>query len=218
MVLRDLIHSDLIPATRLTLIQRQQNDSGIIAAAHQINQGITPELTIVKNPIPFDSASSDCLWLEAESPMAAQETIIKTLASLENAGFDLMNMVQVLTPMKKGAAGTEKLNILLQQYMNPPSFGKNELRIDSSIWREGDRVIQTRNDYETGVMNGEEGLIVAVELEPQKIFVKFEGGISASYTTSTIGDLIHSYALTIHKAQGSEYQVVLMPVRIRSGG
>ena len=212
MILRDLIHSELIPTTRLTLIQRQQNDSAIIAAAHQINRGTTPELTEIKHPISFDSLSSDCLWRNVESSQEAATAIVQTLSSLKDAGFNLMNAVQVLTPMKKGAAGTINLNILLQQYLNPPSLVKKELQIDSLIWREGDRVIQTRNDYYTGIMNGEEGRIVAVELEPTKILVQFESDMSASYTTSTIGDLMHAYALTIHKAQGSEYQVVIMPV------
>ena len=212
MVLRDLIHAELVPTVRLTLIKRQQNDSGIITAAHQINQGITPQLTKVENPIPFDSKESDCLWLDVESPESAARAIVKTLSSLKDAGFDLMSQVQVLTPMKKGAAGTKNLNILLQQYINPPSRGKNECRILDEIWRSGDRVIQTRNDYNTGVMNGEEGRIVAVEKEPQKILVEFEGGVIAPYTNSTISDIVHSYALTIHKSQGSEYQVVIIPV------
>jgi exodeoxyribonuclease V alpha subunit len=212
MVLRDLIHAELVPTVRLTLIKRQQNDSGIITAAHQINQGITPELPKVENPIPFHSLESDCLWLDVESPEEAAREIVKTLDSLKDAGFDLMSTVQVLTPMKKGAAGTKNLNMLLQQHINPPSRLKNELRIDDEIYRLGDRVIQTRNDYNTGVMNGEEGRIVAVEKEPQKILVEFEGGVIAPYTNSTISDIVHSYALTIHKSQGSEYQVVIVPV------
>ena len=212
MVLRDLINSELIPITRLTLIRRQQNGSDIITAADQINQGITPNRQTVKNPIAIDSRLSDCLWVEASSPEMASDEIIKTLESLKNSGFNLRSDVQVLTPMKKGAAGTNNLNTLLQSYINPKYFENNELIFGEEIWRGGDRVIQTRNDYNTGVMNGEEGQIVAVDCEASQILVEFEGGAIAPYTASTISDIIHAYALTIHKSQGSEYQVVIAPI------
>ncbi len=212
MVLRDLINSELIPITRLTLIRRQQNGSDIITAAHQINQGITPNRQIVLNQIAIDSRLSDCLWVEASSPEMASDEIIKTLESLKKHGFNLRRDVQVLTPMKKGAAGTNNLNTLLQSYVNPKYFENNELLLGEEIWRGGDRVIQTRNDYNTGVMNGEEGQIVAVDCEAKQILVEFEGGAIAPYTASTISDIIHAYALTIHKSQGSEYQVVIAPI------
>jgi len=168
MVLRDLIHSELVPITKLTLIRRQQNDSDIITAAHQINQGITPKLQTVNNPFSFNSRSSDCLWLDAESPEQVAQEIVLTLSSLKTSGFNLRSSVQVLSPMKKGAAGTKNLNVLLQQYINPRYFAANELQIGDEIWRVGDRVIQTRNDYSTGVMNGESGEIVAVDKEEKK--------------------------------------------------
>ncbi len=212
MVLRDLINSELIPITRLTLIRRQQNGSDIITAAHQINQGITPNRQTVKNPIPLESRSSDCLWVEASSQEMAADEIIKTLESLKKSGFNLRSDVQVLTPMKKGAAGTKNLNALLQSYVNPKYFENNELLLGEEIWRGGDRVLQTRNNYNTGVMNGEEGEIVGVDLKAQQILVEFEGGAIAPYTASTISDIIHAYALTIHKSQGSEYQVVIAPI------
>lgn len=209
MVLRDLILSDLVPITRLTLIKRQQSDSGIVTAAHQINQGVTPNLPTAPN---YDFTEDDCLWLERSSPELAASQILHTLSFLKDAGFSLMDDVQVLTPTKKGAAGTANLNALIQGHVNPPNFNKNELRLEEVIWRVGDRVIQTRNDYSTGVMNGEEGKIVKVELENAKILVEFEAGVIAAYTTTTISDLVHSYALTIHKSQGSEYRVVIIPV------
>jgi exodeoxyribonuclease V alpha subunit len=212
MVLRDLIHSELIPTARLTLIKRQQSASNIITAAHQINQGITPQLIKVENPIPFDSLTSDCLWVDAESPDQVARKLVKTLDSLKAAHFDLMSTVQVLTPMKKGAAGTKNLNSLLQQYINPPSKSAHEVRVADELWRVGDRVIQTRNDYTTGVMNGESGQIVGVESNPIKILVEFECGIIAAYNPRTISDIVHSFALTIHKSQGSEYQVVIIPI------
>ncbi len=209
MVLRDLILSDLVPITRLTLIKRQQFDSGIVTAACQINQGITPTLPPAQN---FESAEHDCVWQEAPSPESVASQILRTLFSLKDAGFSLSEHVQVLTPTKKGAAGTANLNALIQGHINPPDFNKNELRLEEVIWRVGDRVIQTRNDYSTGVMNGEEGKIVKVELENAKILVEFEAGVIVAYTTTTISDLVHSYAMTIHKSQGSEYRVVIIPV------
>jgi exodeoxyribonuclease V alpha subunit len=213
-VLQDLMTSGQIPVIRLTQVFRQAQASAIVRHAHQINRGQMPRLELVSmsGRRSRDSPQSDCLWLDVPEPeqgvQAIQELISELIPSL---GFDPAQDVQVLCPMTRGLVGTRNLNQVLQQLINPPKTGKVELERGGMTLRVGDRVIQKVNDYNREVFNGDLGTITKIDLEEQEVTVQF-GERPVSYDYADVNEITLAWAVTVHKSQGSEYPVVILPL------
>ena len=205
-VLQDLIESDAVPVSRLTKIYRQAASSKIITAAHDVNEG--------KRPSADNAADSDFFFLERNSPESIQETlehlILKRIP--EGFGLDLRDDIQILTPMNKQSLGTRELNAKLQRAINPPGELKFEIERFQTTFRVGDKVIQTRNNYEKDVFNGDIGHIAEITTEPSTIYVAFSGNHRVDYEPSELDELQLAYAITIHKSQGSEFPAVVIPL------
>jgi len=207
MVLRDLISSKRIPVVKLTEIFRQAEASHIVTNAHRINAGQFPHLTPTTK-----FAESDCLWLEAAEPRLGAEGILHLVSEyLPKHGIDPVKDVQVLCPATRGEMGTRNLNTLLQQALNPRGPNKMELARGGSVLRVGDRVIQQVNDYQREVFNGDLGTIASIDLEEQEVTVQFVERV-VTYDYADLGELALAWAITVHKSQGSEYSVVILPL------
>lgn len=203
-VLRDLIASDVIPVTRLDTIFRQAEDSYIIVNAHRINRGEMPS---------FNGKTSDFFLFAEEDADRAADLILDVVANRIPAkfGYDANRDIQVLSPMHRGAAGVSALNRRLQERLNPPDARKAESPHGSRVFRLGDRVMQIRNDYDRQVFNGDMGRVVALDLEEHTLTVNFDGA-RADYEFAQLDELVHAYAVSIHKSQGSEFPVVVIPL------
>ena len=208
MVLRDLIASEQIPVVRLSQVFRQAASSQIITNAHRINAGQYPQLTPTTK-----FAESDCLWLEASEPELGAEGIRHLVSEfLPKHGINPAQQIQVLCPATRGEIGTRQLNVMLQQVLNPAKPGKIELSRGGSILRVGDRVIQQVNDYQREVFNGDIGTVASIDLEEQEVVVQFADERAVSYDYADLSELSLAWAVTIHKSQGSEYPVVILPL------
>ena len=206
-VLQDLIASEQISVVRLTQVFRQAQASHIVSNAHRINQGQFPLLEPVSQ-----APESDCLWLGAPEPEAGVQGIQDLITDfLPTLGFDPASEVQVLCPMTRGVVGTRNLNTVLQQLINPPSSTKAELVRGGMTLRVGDRVIQKVNDYDREVFNGDLGVIAAIDVEEQDVTVHFAER-SVRYDYADLNEITLAWAVTIHKSQGSEYPVVILPL------
>lgn len=205
-VLRDLIESQTVPVARLTQIYRQAAASKIISVAHAINQG--------QNPDTDNQPDSDFFLIEREGPPAIIETLIHLIRERipKKFGLDSRDSIQVLTPMNRNALGTKSLNVELQKAINPPGPVKRELERFGNIYRQGDKVIQTRNNYDNEVFNGDIGYIRQIEDDPVQVTVVFEGEREVIYEPGDLDELQLAYAITIHKSQGSEFPVVIIPL------
>lgn len=203
-VLRDLIASEVIPVTRLETIFRQAEDSFIIVNAHRINQGEMPSIT--------RTARDFFLFTETDPQKAADRVIdLVTQRIPEKFHFQSTTDIQVLSPMHRGAVGVSDLNLKLQESLNPPAPQKAEFRHGSRTFREGDRVMQIRNDYDRLVFNGDMGRITRLNLEEAIALIDFDGReVQAEF--SQLDELVHAYAVSIHKSQGSEFPVVVIPI------
>ncbi|MDX2097404.1 MAG: ATP-dependent RecD-like DNA helicase [Leptolyngbyaceae cyanobacterium bins.59] len=206
-VLQDAIASEQVPVIRLTQVFRQAQASAIVTNAHLINQGKFPKLEGVSN-----QPQSDCLWLGAAEPEQGVQAIRDLVTDLIPAlDFDPMREMQILCPMTRGEVGTRNLNTVLQQLINPPDPGKAELVRAGMTLRVGDRVIQQVNDYDREVFNGDLGRILAIDPESQDVEVQF-GDRTVSYDYADLNEITLAFAVTIHKSQGSEYPVVILPL------
>ena len=200
-VLRDVIESGCFPVVRLTRIFRQAQKSRIMLSAHRVNRGQMPDLSNGKN--------TDFFFLNREDPEAAAETISELVKTKLPQYFRMKPQeIQVLSPMQRGAVGSANLNRLLQETLNPegPSLSRGGI-----LYRVRDKVMQIRNNYDKEVFNGDIGIIERVDPEDRMLTVCFDGR-SVAYESSELDELSPAYATTIHKAQGSEYPVVVMPV------
>lgn len=219
-VLRDMIASNTFPVVRLTKIFRQASESDIIVNAHKINDG---------KQIKLDNKSKDFFLLQRNEVNVITGVVIALVRDkmpkyVNATPFD----IQVLTPMRKGELGVDRLNQVLQQYLNPPSNDKKEKEYGQGLFREGDKVMQIKNNYQitwekksrygitvdsgTGVFNGDAGIIREINSFAEQITVEFEDGHIVEYPFGQLDELELAYAITIHKSQGSEYPAVVMPL------
>lgn len=213
-VLRDLIDGARFSTIRLNEIFRQASESLIVTNAHAINRGEMPDLS-VKN--------KDFFFL----PRANNVDIANTVADLcknrlpKAYGARATANMQVISPSRKGEAGTENLNVLLQGMLNPEMFGKKEYKYKQTVFRQGDRVMQIKNNYDfewkkddgtlgNGVFNGDIGVIYDIDFKEQFMEIVFDDK-SVKYDFSYLEELEHAYAITVHKSQGSEYPIVIIP-------
>lgn len=207
-VLKDLMDSGRVPVVRLNQVFRQAATSAIIKAAHQINKGQYPELEPM-SPHP----KTDCLWhnggTEPEHGVQAIGEILQDL--IPKWGFNPSTDVQVLSPMIRGVIGTRNLNQVLQGLLNPPSPDKQEITRGGTIYRVGDRIIQLRNDYNRDIYNGDLGIIQEIDPTEQELIIKFDERF-IKYDYADLNELSLAFCVSIHKAQGSEYPVVIMPI------
>ncbi len=219
-VLRDLIASSCFNVVRLTRIFRQAAESDIIVNAHRINGG---------EQIPLGKPSRDFLFIRREHPDAIISAMI-TLIREKLPGYVHADPfeIQIMTPMRKGALGVERLNSILQEYLNPKSPDKAEREVGGVIYRVGDKVMQTKNNYQieweirnrygipvdggTGVFNGDIGRIRSINTFAEQLTVEFDEGKMVDYSFRQLEELELAYAITIHKSQGSEYPAVVVPV------
>ncbi len=200
-VLRDVIDSGRFPVIRLTRIFRQAQESRIIMSAHRINEGKMPDLS--------NGRDTDFFFLEEEEAEAAAARIVDLVKNKLPRYYKTdPSMIQVLTPMQRGAAGAANLNLILQEALNPAGEG---LRRSGYIFRPGDKVMQIKNNYDKEVFNGDIGTIESVDMQERRLRVNFDGR-RTEYDATELDELVHAYATTIHKAQGSEYPIVVMPV------
>jgi exodeoxyribonuclease V alpha subunit len=202
-VLADIIASGAVPVIRLTEVFRQAAASRIITNAHRINQGLMPEMTVPEG--------SDFYFIEAAEPEDALRKLL-TMVSRRipgRFGLDPVRDIQVLCPMNRGSLGARSLNIALQEALNPP--GPVQVQRFGWTFSPGDKVMQVTNDYERDVFNGDLGIISAIDPEEGALTVSFDGR-SVEYSFGELDELVLAYATTIHKAQGSEYPVVVIPM------
>ena len=209
----DMLRSGMLPCVRLTEIFRQAQQSLIVMNAHQINHGEMPQLRDVK---------SDFFFLPVRSEEAVGQTIVGLCAQRlpKNMGIPAVD-IQVLSPTKKGGAGTVQLNTLLQASLNPPAPTKKERQFGEFVFREGDRVMQIRNNYDilwkkndgsavgTGIFNGDIGTIQTIDRDMETMTVLFDDRI-VDYDFTQLNELELAYAMTVHKSQGSEYRAVVL--------
>jgi exodeoxyribonuclease V alpha subunit len=202
-VLADIIGAGTLPVVRLTEVFRQAAQSQVIVNAHRINQGQMPELR--------QREGSDFYFVEASDP---EEGVRKLMAVVRERiparfGLDPVRDVQVLCPMNRGGLGARSLNIELQAALNPPG----ELRVERFGWTfcPGDKVMQVANDYDRDVYNGDLGIVSGINMEEAELTVRFEGR-EVTYGFGELDELVLAYATTIHKAQGSEYPAVVIPL------
>lgn len=213
-VLKDLIASHYIPSVELKEIFRQAAQSLIVTNAHRIVNGEFPVLDDRQNDFFFMNKSLESDIAELVIQLAKQRLP-------DTYGFSPIDDIQVLCPTKMGMAGTKELNKQLQSALNPPSQNKAELKFFDVIFRTGDKVMQTKNDYDvlwtknnekgSGIFNGDIGIIRSVDRFSQNVTIDFEGRV-AIYTSEMLRRLEHAYAITIHKSQGSEYDAVIIPI------
>ncbi len=219
-VLKDIISSGEFPVVELVKIFRQASQSDIVVNAHKINQGI---------PVSLDNKSMDFFFLKRYDANVIISVIITLIQKkmpkfVEAEPYD----IQVLTPMRKGLLGVERLNVILQQYLNPPTEKKKEKEHGRGLFREGDKVMQIKNNYQleweirglygipvekgVGVFNGDTGIIKEINTFAETVTVEFDERRFVEYSFKQLEELELAYAITIHKAQGSEYPAVIIPL------
>ena len=219
-VLKDMLDSGVCPNVELKYIFRQSNESHIVTYAHMINNG---------EQIDFTIKYEDFFLLKRDNYEEIRQALLYLICEKLPKHFNTSPMqIQVLTPMKKGALGVWELNRILQECINPPSDKKVELEYGENIFRVGDKVMQTKNNYDMewdimstygisaqrgkGVFNGDIGIIDHINKPSRLIRITFDDGREAEYSYETLEELELAYAITIHKSQGSEYPVVIMPL------
>ena len=219
-VLRDIIDSHCFNVVKLTKIFRQAMESSIIKNAHKINDGEALDLNV---------KTTDFFCLKRYQTLDIQGVLIALVRDIlpKNVGAS-SNEIQVLTPMRKGELGVERLNKLLQEYLNPKDKGKREKEIGERLFREGDKVMQIKNNYQleweitdrynipvekgVGVFNGDTGKVLEINFFAEQMTVEFDEGRKIIYPFNQLDELELAYAITVHKSQGSEYPAVVMPL------
>jgi exodeoxyribonuclease V alpha subunit len=209
-VLKDLIATETVPVTRLTIVHRQQGQSEIVTTAHAINAG-EPALPIAVDSLEKLQPWADLTFVVARDADDCLQKVVTLCAEFIPAHFPWMKPgrdVQVLAPMHKGVAGVGNLNLRLQAALNPHGAG---LRAPGGEFRVGDKLIQLRNNYDKGLFNGDIGVVVAADPDAGTLDAEFDG-VRQAFTRGELGDLALAYAISIHKSQGSEYAAVVIPL------
>ena len=203
-VLKDLIDSGAVPVIRLTEVFRQAATSRIIRAAHQINLGVFPSL-------PAKGENSDFYMVAAEEPDEIAQTVVDLVKTRLPArfGIDQVRDIQVLCPMNRGVTGARGINLALQAALNPP--GEHSVEKFGYAFSVGDKVMQIENNYDRDVFNGDIGYVAAIDRDEEEMAVEFDGR-TVAYPFGELDELVLCYATTIHKSQGSEYPVVVIPM------
>jgi exodeoxyribonuclease V alpha subunit len=203
-VLKDLIASRFMPVVALDVIFRQAEESHIIVNAHRINQGQLPQ---------FSKTSRDFFLVTETEPEQAATRVVELVKHRipHKFGLDAVDDIQVLAPMHRGTVGVSELNRALQDALNPSEEGKREWRHGSRVFRVGDKVLQTRNNYDKQVFNGDLGRVVEIDAEEQRVVVNFDGA-RVEYEFGEVDELVHAFAMSVHKSQGSEYRAVVIPL------
>jgi len=218
-VLKDLIASECLTVVRLTEIFRQAQESAIVMNAHRVNRGEQPSL---------DEKDADFFFMRRQSAEGAAETLVELVTKRLPKYLNDEKQIQVLTPMRKSGLGVENLNRLLQSRINPAAPNKREREYRSAVFREGDKVMQIKNNYAAswiiadekgrrtdegeGVFNGDCGFIKYIDEENETVTVLFDDSRQVDYDFSQLEELELAYAVTIHKSQGSEYRAVVIPL------
>ncbi len=202
-VLRDIIASDIIPVVRLNEIFRQAKESQIIVNAHKINNGLLP------CPTP-SGPKDDFYFIEQEDPENVLRIILELVSDRvpRRFGFDPVNDIQVLSPMHKGTVGAGNLNLELQRQLNPNEDGVTR---GNRAFRTGDKVMQIKNNYDKEVFNGDIGRITRIDPELREVDISFDGG-NVPYDFTDLDEIVLAYAVSVHKSQGSEYPVIIIPL------
>ncbi len=201
-VLNDLIESGICPVSRLTKIFRQGSGSGIIQAAHQVNAGQIPR-------IPANGELQDFYWIEKEDPAEAADVLVRLIKDRIPArfGFDPVKDVQLLCPMNRGDDGTQAMNKTLQKLLNQNE--NNSFEHGEREFRMGDKVMQVANNYDKNVFNGDMGYITDIDQHGRTFAVDYDGQ-TAEYSFDDADQIVHAYAVTVHKSQGCEFPAVVM--------
>ncbi len=207
-VLRDMIGSGIVPVVELDEIFRQAEQSAIIMNAHRIYSGLLPVFRAA------EQEGRDFFFIEREDAKEVTETILELVQKRLPAhfGFDPIEDIQLITPMNKGEIGTIALNLALQAALNPP--GAAEVSRGGRTFRVLDKVMQVRNNYDREVFNGDVGRIARIDHENQELIVSYDGR-EISYDFADLDEIVHAYAISVHKSQGSEYPAVIIPVLTR---
>ena len=203
-VLRDIIASQVFPVTRLETIFRQSDDSFIIVNAHRINAGEVPL---------FEKNARDFFLFAEKDADKASDWVVDLVSQRipTKFGFSSADDIQVLCPMHRGSVGVSELNQRLQETLNPPAPGKLEVRQGHRVFRAGDRVMQIINNYDHQVFNGDLGRLARLDMEESVAHVEFDDR-TIDYDFAEMDQLVHAYAISIHKSQGSEFPVVVIPI------
>jgi exodeoxyribonuclease V alpha subunit len=206
MVLRDLIESSAIPVVRLTEIFRQAANSRIITSAHRVNQGLMPE-------VPNTEGDSDFYFIERETPEQIAQTLLQVVKTRIPTRFKMhpARDVQVLSPMNRGSLGVRELNLFLQSELNPPRPDMPTVDKFGSQFRPGDKVIQTENNYDKEVFNGDIGQIVRIDPADRELMVRYDDR-EVPYDFNELDEIALAYTISIHKSQGSEFPAVVIPL------
>ncbi len=205
-VLADAIDSGCLPVARLEEVFRQAASSAIVTNAHRINRGEAP----LPGARGADAGLEDFYFIERNDPEAIADLVVDLVSNRlpKRLAVDAIEDIQVLTPMKRGELGTNNLNHRLQEVLNPVGQSVNR---QGAVWRVGDKVMQTVNNYDKDVFNGDIGVVESVDTAGEELLVRFERE-SVDYDLRDLDELMHSYAVSIHKSQGSEFPVVVIPL------
>ena len=209
-VLGDIIRSGAVPVARLTEIFRQASESRIIINAHRINQGAMPELSAPSDEL------TDFYFVPAETPEDAAAKVVEVVATRipRRFGLEAVKDVQVLCPMQRGAVGARLLNVALQAALNPRQADQSVVERFGYAYRVGDKVMQTENDYDKEVFNGDIGFVSAIDQDAADMVIEFDGR-EVTYGFGELDEVALCYATTIHKSQGSEYPAVVIPLMMQ---